>query len=101
MTALCPAGRLGHVLAHLASLGVAPLALHLRLHQRIVSVAVHIADAAAQLGQAGPGVAIQLVKDLPSQAYIQLTPGTLHFESIPSSCVPHPCVSPLWPKRTL
>ena len=51
-------------LPHLPGLGVAPLAAHLILHEHVVGVTVHVADAAAQLRQAGPGVALQLVEHL-------------------------------------
>ena len=49
---------------HLAGVGVAALALHLSLHQRVVHVGVHVADAATQLRQAAPRVAAQLVEYL-------------------------------------
>ena len=51
-------------LPHLPGLSVAPLAAHLILHEHVVGVTVHVADAAAQLRQAGPGVALQLIEHL-------------------------------------
>ena len=57
-------GSLSKNTAHLAGLAVAALALHLGLEQWVVGVSAHVTDAGAQLGQAAPRVAVQLVEHL-------------------------------------
>ena len=82
----CEQGQVPGWRAHLASLSVATLALHLGLHQRVVGVAVHVADAAAQLRQAGPGVAVQLVEHLRAQATMLEQAHTVSKLTCPGKC---------------